>query len=125
MKTDKFTAKKSPFSDHVGIKTVNKGRVFRLKILPRHLNSNGSAHGGVIFTLADRAFAAAVNSQGRVAVAMEMKINYLSPVFTGDVLEASARNIKEGKKTTVSLIEVKRKKELVALVLATAFNINR
>ncbi len=118
-----FHQKRSPFSDLVGIKTAIQGKSYKLKIGPRHLNSNGSAHGGAIFTLADRAFAQAVNTKGRVAVAMEMKINYLSPVFAGEVIEARARNIKEGRKTTVSLIEIWRKKELVALVLATAFNI--
>ena len=120
-----FLQRKSPFSDHLGIKPINKGESYQLKILPKHTNSNGSAHGGAIFSLADRAFASVVNSRGRVAVAMEMKINYLSPVWAGDVLRASARIIKEGKKTTVCLIEVTRKKELVAILLATAFNINR
>ena len=94
MAENKFLKQKSPFSDLVGIKAVHKGAAFQLKVLPRHTNSNGSAHGGAIFSLADRAFAGAVNSKGRVAVAMEMKINYLSPVWAGDVLQARARRIK-------------------------------
>ena len=124
MTEKQFLRKKSPFSELLGIKPVKKGAAFQLKILPRHTNSNGSAHGGAIFSLADRAFAGAVNSKGRVAVAMEMKINYLSPVWAGDVLQARAKRLKEGKKTTICLIEVTRKKELVAILLATAFNIN-
>jgi acyl-coenzyme A thioesterase PaaI-like protein len=56
-------------------------------------------------------------------VAMEMKVNYLSPVSVGDVLISRCRAIKEGKRTTVCIIEVHRGKELVAYFTATAFNI--
>jgi acyl-CoA thioesterase len=44
-----------------------------------HLNGHGICHGGVIFTLADSAFAFACNSHNRVAVAQHNSISYLSP----------------------------------------------
>jgi acyl-CoA thioesterase len=118
-----FLRKRSLFTELVGIETVSRGKYFRLRVQKKHTNSHGYAHGGAIFSLADRAFASAVNTPGKISVAMEMKINYLSPVSVGDILIAQAKVIKEGKRTTVCLIEIKRKKELVAMILATAFNV--
>lgn len=118
-----FVRKQSPFTGLVGIKTVGQGKFFQLKVRKKHTNSHGYAHGGAIFSLADRAFACAVNTPGKMSVAMEVKINYLSPVAVGDILIARAKVIKAGKRTTVCLIEIKRKSELVALMLATAFNV--
>jgi acyl-CoA thioesterase len=125
MKPVAFYKKPSAFTRSVGIQTIGNGRAFRLKIRPCHANVMGHCHGGAIFTLADRAFACAVNSKGKTAVAMEMKINYLAPVKVGDLLEARAKTIKQGRSTTVCLVEILRKKELAAVVLATAFNVNR
>ncbi|MBN1522315.1 MAG: PaaI family thioesterase [Candidatus Aureabacteria bacterium] len=125
MSSNDFLKKKSAFSDFIGITTQDEGKSFLLKIEEHHLNSHGSAHGGVVFTLADRAFARSVNTAGKTAVAMEMKINYLLPAMKGDVLVARSHVIKEGKRTTVCLIEVTRGEEKVAILLATAFNIRK
>jgi acyl-CoA thioesterase len=122
MKVQPFHKRSSAFSKLIGIDTLPGGRACRLIIRSRHANAMGNAHGGAIFTLADRAFSCCVNAKGRTAVAMEMKINYLSPVVIGDVLTARARMLKKGRSTTVCCVEVMRKKELVAVVLATGFN---
>jgi acyl-CoA thioesterase len=55
------------------------------------LNAHGSAHGGAIFTLADYAFAAACNSYGQVAVALQVSINFLDAVKPGVRLVAEAK----------------------------------
>ena len=124
MKSVKFHKRPSAFGRLVGIETSKDGRSLRLKIRPCHVNVLGDCHGGAIFTLADRAFSCAVNSRGRAAVALEMKINYLLPVKVGDVLTTRAKIIKEGRSTSVCQVEVWRKKALVALMLATAFNLS-
>lgn len=54
------------------------------------LNFHGSVHGGLIFALADAAFAAASNSHGVPAVALTATIHYLRPVAAGAVLVATA-----------------------------------
>lgn len=64
-----------------------------LTVAPDHLNGHGICHGGVIFTLADSAFAFACNSHNRVAVAQHNSISYLSPGQPGEVLTAEAREI--------------------------------
>lgn len=54
------------------------------------LNSHGSLHGGVIFTLADTAFAYACNSRNEAAVAAQASIIFISPVQAGETLVAEA-----------------------------------
>ena len=48
------------------------------------------AHGGLIFTLADTAFACACNSYGPVTVAASADIVFVAPARLGDVLVAEA-----------------------------------
>ncbi|NHN64002.1 MULTISPECIES: hydroxyphenylacetyl-CoA thioesterase PaaI [Haloarcula] len=55
------------------------------------LNFHGTPHGGAIYSLADAAFAAASNSHGEAAVALETNISYLDAVDTGETLSAIAK----------------------------------
>ncbi len=61
-----------------------------MEITPNHLNGLGIIHGGAIFSLADFAFAAASNSRGNVAVAINVSISYMKSVSSG-TLYADAR----------------------------------
>jgi acyl-CoA thioesterase len=54
------------------------------------VNLHGTAHGGLVFTLADSAFAYASNSHDKVAVASNCSIDFLRPAHLGDTLTASA-----------------------------------
>lgn len=54
------------------------------------VNFHGNTHGGVIFALGDMAFAAAGNSHGQTAVALNVGINFLKPTNSGDRLIAEA-----------------------------------
>ena len=54
------------------------------------LNGHGFCHGGLIFTLADSAFAYACNSRNQNTVASGCTIDYLAPGQAGDVLGAEA-----------------------------------
>ncbi|MCU4652207.1 hydroxyphenylacetyl-CoA thioesterase PaaI [Roseibacterium sp. SDUM158016] len=76
------------------LETVGPGHA-RLSLVVRddHLNGHGICHGGVIFTLADSAFAFACNSHNRVAVAQHNTISYLSPGKGGETLTADAREV--------------------------------
>ena len=55
------------------------------------LNGHGLAHGGVIFLLADTAFAWACNSRNVKTLAQQASIAFLSPVEPGETLTAEAR----------------------------------
>lgn len=112
----------SEFPQYIGIKKGPKNTC-RLTIGKEHLNALGTGHGGAIFTLADHAFGEAVRRAGKKCVAMEVKINYVSAVRSGDVLTTDAEIIKTGKSTTVVLIRIKRRHECVAIAMATGFNL--
>jgi acyl-CoA thioesterase len=58
-----------------------------------HLNGHGSCHGGVIFTLADSAFAFACNSRNTLTVAQQCSVVFAAPGREGDRLVASAREV--------------------------------
>lgn len=55
------------------------------------VNGHGICHGGVIFSLADTAFACACNSWGPVTVAAGADIVFVAPGRRGDILVAEAR----------------------------------
>ena len=55
------------------------------------LNGHGTAHGGMIFALADSAFAYACNSRNQATVAQHAAITFLSPVREGERLTAEAQ----------------------------------
>ncbi|WP_334154608.1 hydroxyphenylacetyl-CoA thioesterase PaaI [Tepidimonas sp.] len=54
------------------------------------VNGHAICHGGLIFTLADSAFAYACNSYNHNTVASACHIDFLAPAREGDVLEAEA-----------------------------------
>ncbi len=58
-----------------------------------HSNGHGICHGGVVFALADSAFAFACNSRNVATVAFQNSITYLAPGRTGDLLTAVAREV--------------------------------
>ncbi len=71
------------------------------------VNFHGMTHGGLIFTLADLAFAAAGNSHGQTAVALNGNITFLKPSRPGDRLVAEAREIQVAGRTAVYTITVR------------------
>ena len=54
------------------------------------LNGHGVAHGGMIFALADTAFAYACNARNEATVAHNASISFLAPAREGDLLVAEA-----------------------------------
>lgn len=62
------------------------------------LNAHGVCHGGVIFSLADSAFAYACNSQNDSALATAGSVQFLSPARLGEELIATARQVAQQKR---------------------------
>ena len=63
----------------------------RMTVRPDMVQGHGSCHGGLLFALADSAFAAACNQgPGGPVVGASAEITWVSPAFIGDVLEAEA-----------------------------------
>jgi acyl-CoA thioesterase len=62
------------------------------------VNFQGAPHGGVIFTLADVAFAGACNAYGEDAVALSVTIDFLAQAPVGAVLVAEAHERRQGRR---------------------------
>jgi phenylacetic acid degradation protein PaaD len=62
------------------------------------LNGHGTCHGGVVFTLADTAFAYACNSHGIAMVAAGASIEFLAPANLGERLIATASETSRGER---------------------------
>jgi acyl-CoA thioesterase len=62
----------------------------------QHLNATGVVHGGVIFTLADSAFAIAACNDGQLRWAAHAAIEFLRPTRAGQQLQGSARRVAAG-----------------------------
>jgi acyl-CoA thioesterase len=77
----------------------------KMEISDRHLNSHGTVHGGVIFTLADTAFAVASNSHGIPAAAISAHISYMKSASSG-TLYADAVEFAQNPKLATYTVEV-------------------
>lgn len=100
--------RKDRFAAFVGIELIEAGggrAKARLALRDHHKNGLGIIQGGAIFTLADLAFAAAVNSRGRVAVAIHCSIAYLKAA-QGGFLIAEAEEVSCGPKIASYTIRV-------------------
>lgn len=64
----------------------------QVRIEPRHLNAGGYVQGGVLFTLADLAFAVATNSHGTLTVTSTANITFVRGV-TGGIITAHAQEL--------------------------------
>ena len=62
----------------------------RMMVREDMVNVHGTAHGGLVFTLADTAFAYACNSHNKVTVAAGCSIEFLRPAYEGETLSATA-----------------------------------
>jgi acyl-CoA thioesterase len=64
-----------------------------MRLTPAMTNGHGTAHGGMIFALADSAFAYACNSRNVAAVAQSCAIAFIDAGHPGERLVAEAREL--------------------------------
>jgi uncharacterized protein (TIGR00369 family) len=109
-----------PVARTVGMRLVEVGdgeARFELDAVPeRHANPMGTVHGGILCDLADAAMGVAYASRlgdGESFTTLEMKINFLKPVWSGR-LTARAHLVKGGR--TVGLAECDIEDDSGALV---------
>ena len=87
-----------------------------MRIRTDMVNGHGICHGGLIFALADSAFAFACNSHGDTTVAAGASIEFLRPVHAGDALRAVATERWRRGRSGIYEVEVQNQKgEAVAL----------
>ena len=94
----------------------------KMTIRKEMVNGFGIVHGGIPFSLADSAFAFACNNRNNLSVALDVTITFTKAVNIGDVLTAEAKEVHNGRSTSVYLISViNQKNEQVALFKGTCF----
>ena len=86
-----------------------------LRVEPRHCNSFGVLHGGLLAALADSAFAFACNSHNALTLAAGFDIDILKSARPGDALVAEALAVHQGGRSGLYDVRVMRGDELVAV----------
>ena len=79
----------------------------RMTLTAAMLNGHGIAHGGMIFALADTAFAYACNSRNVTTVAAQASVVFLDAAKEGDVLVAEAREVALAGRSGVTHVSVR------------------
>ena len=79
-----------------------------MTVRPDMLNALDVCHGGLLFALADTAFAFACNSRDRRAFAQHCQISFLRPAVAGDVLQAQAEERRVAGRTGLYDVTVRR-----------------
>jgi acyl-CoA thioesterase len=93
----------------------------RMTVTPAHWNGVDVVQGGAVFTLADLAFAAACNTAGPVALAINVSISFLRAVERG-TLTAEAREVSRTSRLSTVEVEVRDGRgAAVALFHGTAY----
>ncbi len=101
-KTDQFAAR-----NNIELLEAGAGHAkAKMTLHPHHWNGIGTVHGGALFTLADFCFAAACNSHGTVAVAIDANITFMKAISAG-TLYAEAREIAKNFKLGSYVVEVR------------------
>ncbi|MDO9633667.1 MAG: PaaI family thioesterase [Paludibacter sp.] len=95
--------------------------IAKVEINERHLNGAGVVHGGLLFTLADFAFAAATNSYGKVALSINASINFFEKSNSGTLI-AEATEISRSNKLIHCDINIRQENgSLLANFKGTAY----
>lgn len=119
MKIDREKLGKDALAQLLGIKIddIQAGYASAtMEVRKELLNAMGLTHGGAIFSLLDVVFAAASNSHGPVALALNVNINFLKATKAGDLLTATAREENLTRKTGLYRLEVRDESgDIVAL----------
>lgn len=107
------------------VEVIAPGRaVLSMAVRGDMVNGHAICHGGLIFTLADSAFAYACNSYNHNTVASACHIDFLAPAREGDVLEAEAQERSLAGRTGVYDITVRvRGGRTVALFRGKSYRI--
>jgi acyl-CoA thioesterase len=115
-----------PFARSMGIELLNLEDGYSLVEMlydpSRQNNIYGRAHGGAVFGLIDEAFETAGQTDGTVAVAMNVNVTYIASPEPGDRLHAEARRVAQTKRTANYDIKVTDSSgRLIAVCQALAY----
>lgn len=101
--------KDDKFQQMVGVEILeaSNGRsLCKINLNRNHFNADGIVQGGVIYTLADSAFAVAANSTEFLTLTLSSSVQYLAKT-TGRYITAEAVAVSSAKKVCFYRVEVK------------------
>ncbi len=88
------------------VEVTAKKAVVRAKITDDHRNANGSVQGGMLYTVADFAFAVLGNHIHPVTVTQMGQISYVKAAYTKEITATATETVRSGH-TTVSEVVIK------------------
>ncbi len=97
-----------------------------LTVAPEHINGAGVCQGGVMYTLADLAFAAVANSRGILSLGISNTITFMKSAQVGDRLTAECREVLDHHRLPYCDIQVRNQRnELVAVMTGLAYRLKK
>lgn len=101
----------------IRVEVAEAGRaVASMPVREDMVNGFDVCHGGIVFALADTAFAFACNGYDNLTFAAAASIDFLRPARLGDELRAIAREDYRGSKTGFYTAEVRNQRDEVVAV---------
>jgi acyl-CoA thioesterase len=117
------------FSRWLGVEVIHiapRTATCRMTVRPDMVNGFGVAHGGIVFSFADSAFAFACNTHGSVSVAVDNTITYPAAIHPGDVLTAIATEEAHSNRLGYYRVVVTNQEDVaVAIFKGTAYRTSR
>lgn len=108
--------RRDAFSRWLGVEVLEaeQGRsVLRMTVRDEMLNGFGTSHGGIVFSLADSAFAFAINAGGWLSVAIDCFISFPVAVRAGDVLTATGEEDSTSNKLAFCTVTVRNQDNVI------------
>jgi acyl-CoA thioesterase len=119
-----FFRREDKLAKYLGIELLEVtpgGAKVRMAVQEHHLNGVRTVHGGAIFSLADFAFAAASNSHGDVAVAIQTSMTFIKAATKG-VLTGEAKELSKNPKLGTYLVDIRDEQgDLIATFQGLAY----
>ena len=104
------------FSQWLGIEILEAHAghaVIRMTVRDEMVNGFGTSHGGIVFSLADSAFAFAINAGGYLSVAIDCVVSFPVAVRPGDVLTATATEDSTSNKLAFCVVTVRNQDNVI------------
>ncbi|MCL5266356.1 MAG: PaaI family thioesterase [Chloroflexi bacterium] len=118
----------TPYAAFLGIKLLELSPGYAklsMVVRPSHLNFAQEVHGGVIMSFLDQAFACAVNSYGKLYVAVQFSTNLIGTADVGETIYAEGKVTHFGKTIGVcELTATDSRGKLIARATGTAAGIH-
>lgn len=96
------------YAEHLGIVVLRAGPdevTARLTVEPSGTNMHGTAHGGLLFSLADEVFAVISNQEAQ-AVAVDTHFSVFRPARPGDTVWARGTPLRVGRSLATYRVEL-------------------